>query len=181
VSDLERSVPWYCDVLGFEVVGDQSHGDGRTVVLALGAGEFVLLLQEHKALGQPLWKYLASLLFILLAFYGAKFLDFVVNRWLRKLTERTTIICNTSNMPVAAREASVYTAMTLAEYYRGMDEKGYALYLIDVFGNKELIYRDPEISCFMPMPLRSMDRRAIGSEPSMRRRSASCSAKGTWS
>ncbi|MHB8974265.1 MAG: HzsA-related protein [Pirellulaceae bacterium] len=41
------------------------------------------------------------------------------------------------------------------EYYRGMDEKGYALYLIDVFGNKELIYRDPEISCFMPMPLRS--------------------------
>ena len=49
VSDLERSVPWYCDVLGFEVIGDQSHGDGRTVVLALGAGEFVLLLQEHKA------------------------------------------------------------------------------------------------------------------------------------
>nr|MBP7461511.1 V-type ATP synthase subunit A [Candidatus Delongbacteria bacterium] len=35
----------------------------------------------------------------------------------RKLMERTTIICNTSNMPVAAREASVYTAMTLAEYY----------------------------------------------------------------
>ena len=40
------------------------------------------------------------------------------------------------------------------EYYRGMDEKGYALYLIDVFGNKELIYRDPEISCFAPLPLR---------------------------
>lgn len=38
----------------------------------------------------------------------------------RKLMERTTIICNTSNMPVAAREASVYTAMTLAEYYRAM-------------------------------------------------------------
>jgi len=40
------------------------------------------------------------------------------------------------------------------EYYRGMDEKGYALYLIDVFGNKELIYRDPKISCFTPIPLR---------------------------
>ncbi len=40
------------------------------------------------------------------------------------------------------------------EYFRGMDEKGYALYLIDVFGNKELIYRDPEISCFTPIPLR---------------------------
>ena len=38
----------------------------------------------------------------------------------RKLMERTTIIANTSNMPVAAREASVYTAMTLSEYYRSM-------------------------------------------------------------
>ena len=38
----------------------------------------------------------------------------------RKLMERTVIICNTSNMPVAAREASVYTAMTICEYYRAM-------------------------------------------------------------
>ncbi len=38
----------------------------------------------------------------------------------RKLMERTVIIANTSNMPVAAREASVYTAMTLGEYYRSM-------------------------------------------------------------
>ncbi|MCQ2159763.1 MAG: V-type ATP synthase subunit A [Bacteroidales bacterium] len=36
------------------------------------------------------------------------------------LMDRTTIICNTSNMPVAAREASVYTAMTICEYYRAM-------------------------------------------------------------
>ncbi len=41
----------------------------------------------------------------------------------RKLMERTLIICNTSNMPVAAREASVYTAMTIAEYYRSMGLK----------------------------------------------------------
>ncbi|MBP6454006.1 V-type sodium ATPase catalytic subunit A [bioreactor metagenome] len=41
----------------------------------------------------------------------------------RKLMERTTIICNTSNMPVAAREASVYTAMTIGEYYRAMGLK----------------------------------------------------------
>ena len=40
-----------------------------------------------------------------------------------KLSERTCIIANTSNMPVAAREASVYTAMTLAEYYRNMGLK----------------------------------------------------------
>lgn len=38
----------------------------------------------------------------------------------RSLMERTIIICNTSSMPVAAREASVYTGVTLAEYYRQM-------------------------------------------------------------
>ncbi len=38
----------------------------------------------------------------------------------RSLMERTIIICNTSSMPVAARDASVYTAVTLAEYYRQM-------------------------------------------------------------
>ena len=38
----------------------------------------------------------------------------------RSLMERTIIICNTSSMPVAAREASVYTATTLGEYYRQM-------------------------------------------------------------
>ncbi len=41
----------------------------------------------------------------------------------RKLIERTIIICNTSNMPVAAREASVYTGMTIGEYYRAMGLK----------------------------------------------------------
>ena len=47
----------------------------------------------------------------------------------RHLMERTTIVCNTSNMPVAAREASVYTAMTLCEYYRAMGHR--ALLLAD--------------------------------------------------
>lgn len=42
----------------------------------------------------------------------------------RKLTDRTALIANTSNMPVAAREASIYTGITLAEYYRDM---GYAV------------------------------------------------------
>ena len=41
----------------------------------------------------------------------------------RKLSERTIIVCNTSNMPVASREASVYTGMTIAEYYRQMGLK----------------------------------------------------------
>ncbi len=41
----------------------------------------------------------------------------------RKLMERTIIVANTSNMPVAAREASVYTAMTMAEFYRAQGLK----------------------------------------------------------
>ena len=41
----------------------------------------------------------------------------------KKLMERTIIVANTSNMPVAAREASVYTAMTMAEFYRAMGLK----------------------------------------------------------
>ncbi|MDE1767880.1 MAG: V-type ATP synthase subunit A [Candidatus Micrarchaeota archaeon] len=45
----------------------------------------------------------------------------------RPLTERTVIIANTSNMPVAAREASIYTAMTIAEYFRDM---GYSVAIL---------------------------------------------------
>lgn len=52
-----------------------------------------------------------------------EFPELVDPRTGRKLMERTTIICNTSNMPVAAREASVYTAMTICEYYRAMGLK----------------------------------------------------------
>ncbi len=42
----------------------------------------------------------------------------------KPMTERTVLIANTSNMPVAAREASIYTGITIAEYYRDM---GYAV------------------------------------------------------
>ncbi len=49
-----------------------------------------------------------------------EFPDLIDPRTGRSLMERTIIICNTSSMPVAAREASVYTAVTLAEYYRQM-------------------------------------------------------------
>lgn len=41
----------------------------------------------------------------------------------KPLSDRTVIICNTSSMPVAARESSVYTAVTIAEYYRSMGLK----------------------------------------------------------
>ena len=73
------------------------HADVDIVILAAcgeRAGEVVETLKEFPELNDP--------------------------RTGRSLMERTIIICNTSSMPVAAREASVYTAVTLAEYYRQM-------------------------------------------------------------
>ena len=49
-----------------------------------------------------------------------EFGDLIDPRTGKKLTDRTVLIANTSNMPVAAREASIYTGITLAEYYRDM-------------------------------------------------------------
>lgn len=48
------------------------------------------------------------------------FPDLIDPRTNKPLIDRTVIICNTSSMPVAARESSVYTAVTIAEYYRQM-------------------------------------------------------------
>ena len=53
----------------------------------------------------------------------AEFPELIDSRTGHKLMERTIIICNTSNLPVAAREASVYTGMTIGEYYRAMGLK----------------------------------------------------------
>jgi V/A-type H+-transporting ATPase subunit A len=53
--------------------------------------------------------------------------DLVDPRSGRPLSERTILVANTSNMPVPAREASIYTAMTIAEYYRDM---GYHVLLL---------------------------------------------------
>ena len=49
-----------------------------------------------------------------------EFSELVDPRSGKPLMDRTTLIANTSNMPVAAREASIYTGITLAEYYRDM-------------------------------------------------------------
>jgi V/A-type H+/Na+-transporting ATPase subunit A len=73
------------------------HADADIVIIAAcgeRAGEVVETLREFPKLTDP--------------------------RTGKSLMERTIIICNTSSMPVAARESSVYTAATLAEYYRQM-------------------------------------------------------------
>ncbi len=49
-----------------------------------------------------------------------EFAELIDPRTGKALTDRTVLIANTSNMPVAAREASIYTGITLAEYYRDM-------------------------------------------------------------
>ena len=46
-------------------------------------------LREYSFLGEPLWKYLASLFYVLLAFYAAKLVDLIANVWLKRLTART--------------------------------------------------------------------------------------------
>lgn len=46
-------------------------------------------LCDFKLLGEPLWKYLSSLIYILLAFYVAKLLDYIVNFWLKRLAAKT--------------------------------------------------------------------------------------------
>src|SRR5262245_52537051 len=46
-------------------------------------------LREHSLLGEPLWKYPASLLYVLLAFYAARFINFIIRVWLKKLAVRT--------------------------------------------------------------------------------------------
>jgi len=73
------------------------HADADIVVIAAcgeRAGEVVETLKTFPVLNDP--------------------------RTSRPLSDRTVIICNTSSMPVAARESSVYTAVTIAEYYRQM-------------------------------------------------------------
>ena len=73
------------------------HAEADVVIVAAcgeRAGEVVEILREYPELEDP--------------------------RTGRSLMDRSVIICNTSSMPVAAREASVYTAVTLAEYYRQM-------------------------------------------------------------
>ena len=43
------------------------------------------------------------------------------------IMRRTTLVANTSNMPVAAREASIYTGITLSEYFRSVTFQGYTV------------------------------------------------------
>ena len=59
---------------------------GHALTFGLDRVDF---LREQTLLGQPLWKYFASLIYIALAFYAAKRLDWLINGWLKRLAAKT--------------------------------------------------------------------------------------------
>jgi len=87
----------------------------------------------------------------------------------RSLMERTILIANTSNMPVAAREASIYTGITLAEYYRDMgyhvalmadSTSRWAEALREVSGRLEEMPAEEGFPAYLPTRLASFYERA---------------------
>ncbi len=87
----------------------------------------------------------------------------------RPLMERTILIANTSNMPVAAREASIYTGMTIAEYYRDMgyhvalmadSTSRWAEALREISGRLEEMPAEESFPAYLPSRLASFYERA---------------------
>ena len=68
------------------VVSGASANKLQALTFGLNKVEF---LSQHELFNQPLWKYLASLIYIVLAFYVAKLLDFIVNGWLKRIAAKT--------------------------------------------------------------------------------------------
>ena len=91
----------------------ESRTEGSSLLYDLAAGSYRELSVPGTLMGfSARWGAVVEVL--------KEFPELVDPRTGRSLMERTIIICNTSSMPVAAREASVYTAVTMAEYYRQM-------------------------------------------------------------
>jgi V/A-type H+-transporting ATPase subunit A len=98
-------------------------GKGGCVAVPGGFGTGKTVIQHQLAK----WSDAEIVIFVGCGERGNEMTDVLLNfpklidpRTNRPLTERTIFIANTSNMPVAAREASIYTGITLAEYYRDM-------------------------------------------------------------
>jgi V/A-type H+-transporting ATPase subunit A len=98
-------------------------GKGGCVAVPGGFGTGKTVIQHQLAK----WSNAEIVIFVGCGERGNEMTDILINfpklidpRTHRPLMERTIFIANTSNMPVAAREASIYTGITLAEYYRDM-------------------------------------------------------------
>lgn len=104
-----------------DVLEPIAKGSSATVIGGFGEGKTVLLEQLAK------WGDADVIIYVGCGERGNELADLIDEltelvdpRNDRKLVERTIILANTSNMPVMAREASIYTAVTVAEYFRDM-------------------------------------------------------------
>ena len=112
-----------------EALGNGNHGLARkNMRVCLGSGKTVVQHQLAK------WSDVDLVVYIGCGERGnemtdvlREFPELIDPKTGRSLMERTVLIANTSDMPVAAREASIYTGITIAEYYRDM---GYAVAVI---------------------------------------------------
>ncbi len=68
---------------------NDSEKDANKIALTFGLDRVELLCKSDPLLGEPYWKYLASLIYILLAFYVSKILDFIIGVWLKRLAAKS--------------------------------------------------------------------------------------------
>ena len=118
---LELSVPLFTGQRIIDLLYPIAKGATAAVPGGFGTGKTVLLQQIVK------WCRADVIVFVGCGERGNELADALTDlaelddpMTGRRLVERTVVIANTSNMPVMAREASIYTGMTVAEYYRDM-------------------------------------------------------------
>ena len=117
---VERE-PFVTGQRALDIVQPIAKGSSATVIGGFGEGKTMLLEQLAK------WGDADIIIYVGCGERGNELADLIDEltqlvdpRTGRQLLERTIILANTSNMPVMAREASIYTAVTVAEYYRDM-------------------------------------------------------------
>lgn len=113
--------PFFTGQRVLDVIQPIAKGSSATVIGGFGEGKTMLLEQIAK------WSDADVIIYVGCGERGNEMADLIDElRQLddphtgRRLLERTVILANTSNMPVMAREASIYTAVTVAEYFRDM-------------------------------------------------------------
>jgi V/A-type H+/Na+-transporting ATPase subunit A len=118
---LPETQPFHTGQRAIDLLEPITAGSSATVIGGFGEGKTMLLEQVAK------WGDADVIVYVGCGERGNELADLIDEleqltdpRTGRGLVERTLILANTSNMPVMAREASIYTAMTVAEYYRDM-------------------------------------------------------------
>ncbi len=113
--------PFFTGQRVLDIVEPIAKGSSATVIGGFGEGKTMLLEQLAK------WGDADIIIYVGCGERGNELADLIEELTQltdpgtgRSLAERTIILANTSNMPVMAREASIYTAVTLAEYFRDM-------------------------------------------------------------